>query len=87
MEELDDAGVRHPLQALLPKLGVGEQARQMHQPQVILDQYDQCRGHHVGEVGRFLQALRPGSPKASSTAAAISYGCSAWVARTLKGPT
>jgi len=25
-------------------------------------QHNQGRGHHVGEVGRFLQALRPGAP-------------------------
>jgi len=28
-----------------------------------IDQHDQRRGHHVGEVRRFLQALRPGPPE------------------------
>jgi hypothetical protein len=33
----------------------------MHQRQTVFDQHEQRRGHHVGEVQRFLQALRPGA--------------------------
>jgi hypothetical protein len=63
VKELDDAGVRYPIKTLLPEVGVGEQTRHMHQRQAVFDQHDQGRGHHVGEVGRFLQGLRPGTPE------------------------
>ena len=63
VEELHDTAVGHPLQTLFPKFGVGEQARHVHQGQAVFDQYDQRRGHHVGEVGRLTQTLRPGPPE------------------------
>jgi hypothetical protein len=35
----------------------------VHQRQAVFDQHDQGRGHYVGEVRCFLQALWPGPPE------------------------
>jgi hypothetical protein len=50
-------------------------------------QHDQGRGHHIGEVRRLLQALRPGAPEGLQHRCGDVIGVFRLVARTLKRMT
>ena len=61
MEEFDQLRVMYAGKASLTVIFITEQARHIHQGQVVLDQDQKSGDDHIGEMRRFFQALRPGA--------------------------